>query len=69
MYSIIKVTNYYRKSCKVYKEHTVTDTASREEVDRILSGPESYDGERAEALEDLATTGITSYLGYMIIEH
>ena len=53
----------------MYKEHTVTDTASREQVERILNGPESYEGERAEALEDLATTGITNYLGYMIIEH
>ena len=69
MYSIIKITCSYRGRLTVTREHTITDTAHQADVDKLLALPESYDGERAEALDELASMGITSYRGYRIIEH
>lgn len=69
MYSIVKVTRSHRGRLTVTREHTITDTAHQADVDKLLALPESYEGERAEALDDLASMGITSYHGYRIIEH
>lgn len=69
MYSIVKITRSYRGRLTVTREHTITDTASQADVDKLLAMPETYEGERAEALDDLASTGITDYHGYRIIEH
>lgn len=69
MYQIIKVTRTHHGTLTITKERTVNHTASQADVDKILSLPESYEGERDEALDDLASGGITNYHGFMIIEH
>lgn len=66
MYIIYKITSFYKGACKITKETLVNSNGSWADVERILAMPESYDGERKEAMDDLTDLGITEYHHYSI---
>ena len=68
MFTITKVSTFYKGRCRITREHTVNAAATMADVERILSLPESYDGEREEARQELSVMGITSYAKHMISE-
>ena len=68
-YSIFRHTTTYQGHLTIRKEHVISNTATCVDVFGILAKPESYDGERAEAIDDLKTMGVAWYGKFSIIEH
>ena len=69
MYQIIRITRTHHGSMTITNEKTIKCAATQADVDQILALPESYDGEREEAVEELSSSVITCYHHYMISEY
>ena len=65
-YIITQITRTFKGRLTITKETVVNQNASCMDVLQILAEPETYDGERSEALQELKESGITAYHSMMI---
>lgn len=65
-YIITKISITYKGRLTITRETVVNPAANCMDVFTILAQPESYEGERQEAIDELKETGITCYHNMMI---
>ena len=69
-YNITRISRRYAPGrCTITTERRIASAVPFDYVSRIFDNPESYDGEREEALSDLHEMGFCSYAGYTIDEY
>lgn len=60
-YVLTKVTTTYKGRLTITREHVINSNATSMDVFQILSAPETYEGERQEAIDELNDMNITTY--------
>ena len=65
-YRITKISTTYKGRLTITRETVINFTANCMDVFAIMAQPESYEGERQEAVDELKEMGVTCYRHMMI---
>ena len=68
-YQIIKQTYQYKGRLTITRQHTVNGAANWQDIFKVFTAPEQYEGEREEALQELKDTGCCEYGGFQIFQY